>query len=40
MNSPGKKRSRTGRFRDEISPKELTVAVPSLEEELGQPRLS
>lgn len=30
---PGEKRNRTGGFRDEISPEELTVAVPSLEEE-------
>lgn len=35
---PGKKRSRTGRFRGEISPEPL-VAVTSLEEVPGQPRV-
>lgn len=36
---PGKKRNRTGRFRGEFSPEELTVAVTSLEEEPGQSRV-
>lgn len=36
---PGKKMNRTGMFRGEISPEEPTVAVTSLEEEPGQPRV-
>lgn len=40
VSSPGEKRNRTGGFRGEISAEELTVAVPSLEEEPGQPRVS
>lgn len=39
MSSPGEKRNRTEEFRGDISPEELTVPVPSLEVETGQPRV-